>query len=76
MTDDVRRGTRVRIPAGVTVTSTHPRRRTWTTKRSQVVTVHHLIGYDILSWPGKGGYWCDVPINAVEVLGSGETATP
>lgn len=35
------RGDRVRVPAGVTVRSTHPTRKSWTTKRAQTVRVDH-----------------------------------
>lgn len=106
------RGDRIRVLVGVEVSSTHPSRKRWTTRRSQVVRVAHELagryvtvqevldehsdalikqGFDLskleawkrdnsmefyrmmvcidppsVRWAGAGGYWCEVPVNAVE----------
>lgn len=54
------RGDRVRVPKGAYIKTTHPN-GDYLLSRSQVVTVHHTLGYGeepiIVCWPGTGGYW-------------------
>lgn len=110
----IARGTQVRVPSGVCVRSTHPARKSWLSKRSQVVKVDHELsgryvsvrealdefkaslkdqGFDLsilekweennspefyrmmvlidpptVQWAGTGGYWCEVPVSAVEII--------
>lgn len=58
----------VRIPAGVTVATTGPR-RSFVSQRAQVVTVHTVFeDRNTVRWAGAGGYWCEVPAAAVELV--------
>lgn len=112
----IARGTKVRVPSGVCVRSTHPGRKNWLSKRSQVIKVDHELGgryvpvrealteyrgslegqgFDLstlekwkldnsaefyrmmvlieppsIRWAGTGGYWCEVPASAVEIIAS------
>lgn len=55
-------GSKVVIPKGAYIETTHPQGDR-IAKRSQVVTVHHTLnGYDDVPskvcWAGSGGYWC------------------
>lgn len=76
------KGQKVRIPAGVPVWTTYPGVDGWQlTKRAQTVTVHHtlpgsedgwssgkIISDPCVCWPGKGGYWREVPVQFVEIV--------
>lgn len=58
----------VRIPAGVTVATTGPR-RSFVSQRAQVVTVHTVFeDRNTVRWVGAGGYWCEVPAATVELV--------
>lgn len=58
----------VRIPAGVNVGTTGPRRR-FLSKRAQVITVHTVFAdRNMVRWVGAGGYWCEVSAAAVEIV--------
>jgi hypothetical protein len=70
----IKPGDKVHIPKGAIVQSTNPRRVKEPSKRSQVITVHHILsGYrdeypPKVCWAGSGGYWSEVSINDVEIL--------
>lgn len=71
----VKRKDRILIPKGVAVRSTHPKRKTYVTARSQWITVNHILNgvtegdhhtsNPKVCWAGTGGYWCEVDINHI-----------
>lgn len=69
-------GEEVVIPKGTLVHSMHPNRKEYTTTRDYTITVNHMMegSNDKLGrpetnptvrWPGFGGYWSSVDVNAI-----------
>lgn len=80
----IKRGDKVRVPKGTFIRTTHPQRENGPSKRTQTVTINHILngtdehkGYHgewqyrtnpSVVWAGTGGYWCEADINDVEQI--------
>lgn len=72
-----RKGDTLTLPKGTVVHSTNPSKRQYTLQRAQTITVFSscsgwvvtdrvgergAVYLPTLTWPGTGGYWCDVQV--------------
>ena len=78
ITNPFNKGDSVVIPKGTIIHSTHPQQKKRAAGRKQTITVYHasngwvetdryygdlgMVKLPTVTWPGAGGYWCDVQL--------------